>query len=928
MHRVRAVHPSRPVRAVALALAVPLAVLASCGDGDNRATQVGTAESCMRCHNGSQHDDYAGPGLENPHPFGTAANLACTTCHGGNPDGIDAATSHVPPPPEIGDRERQRTNRFAFFNRLTLTGLDKLPDYEVDGRSYTALDYLQFVNPGDLRITEAGRSCGQCHAPHSNLTAQGVLATETGILSGAAFAAGVDNSIPEHRGLFEDTASDYGFRAVAAEDFTPSAQAFGVIQGLNEYPVYSRREESPDSLFRNDDFDAAALSADLTPDNRIESDSHLAKLYHEQVAFTCGDCHLGSAGANNRAGDFRSSGCTACHMQYSLGGRSLSLDPNVPKDEPRDPDDIDPGERAHVRSHRIASVHKTLPSGAQIQGIDDYACAGCHQGSNRTVMQYWGIRLDQNQDLRREVQYPANPVAWRSTRNDERLFDPEVGNRTFNGRNHNQYIVFEDYDGDGRDDTPEDVHYEAGLGCIDCHGSHDLHGGDIDDPDSEGIASRMEQATAIACENCHGGVDGYAAVAQGTALDGTEKTLAVDRHGKVLDHVERDAEGHYWLTSKLTGRRHYVPQTYDSIVDNGRIDPRDNQPIYSFKASYAMGRDDGDPNTGVGPQQNGSPHDVCHSDSMSCASCHSAWTNTCAGCHLIGEYDEGNNFSNITGERIAFREKNAEFVYQSPVPFSLGYNARGEITQTSTNTKVFFRYEDRQNDLSQVFAFSDRNGKGNDPAIHGALGHNALMAHSIRGKVTAENEGPRYCVACHLTDQGLATHRADYDAFRTALQANDYGSLDFPLLQQHIGRNPGNTLDSPIWVHMVAGLGSGLFLFDENGGPVNPLDQDVNRFGTDGQAPAAIFDPNRVRYDLDRIVGLDGVSRASSNHAFLDALQGPGLRDGADDPNMAGPLGATLVDRLTNPDTGIVLDSWIDADGVLRGGLAPTSRER
>ena len=30
---------------------------------------------------------------------------------------------------------------------------------------------------------------------------------------------------------------------------------------------------------------------------------------------------------------------------------------------------------------------------------------------------------------------------------------------------------------------------------------------------------------------------------------------------------------------------------------------------------------------------------------------------------------------------------------------------------------------------------------------------------------------------------------------------------------------------------------------------------------------------------------------------------------------MAGPLGATLIRRLTDPDTGIVLDSWYDADG-------------
>ena len=52
--------------------------------------------------------------------------------------------------------------------------------------------------------------------------------------------------------------------------------------------------------------------------------------------------------------------------------------------------------------------------------------------------------------------------------------------------------------------------------------------------------------------------------------------------------------------------------------------------------------------------------------------------------------------------------------------------------------------------------------------------------------------------------------------------------------------------------------------------------------------------------------------------------QGPNLRDGSLDPNRAGPLGARLIRRLTdrNAPDGIVLDAWIDADGVLRGAAA------
>lgn len=901
---------------VLLAAALAAACAESAGRGSTVAAQV---ESCMLCHNGSKGTSYAGPGIENPHPFPGAENLACTVCHGGNPDGDDKDRSHVPPPPEIGDREQQRTDRRAYFNRLTLAGLDKFPNYEANGRTWTALDYLQFVNPGDLRVVTRGRSCGLCHAGHAATVSRSLLATEAGILSGARYYIGVDNAVDGSRGLYEDTAADLAFRAVDGGTTAPGDT--GAVPGLLEYPVYSVRGRSgPMDIHNNPAYDAANLPASLGADRRAIAGSPLANLVHEQIAFTCGDCHLGSAGANNRYGDFRSSGCTACHMPYSLDGRSRSRDPNVPKDEPLDPDDIDEPERAHVRAHRIRSVAKTLESGVVIDGIDDHTCAGCHQGSNRTVMQYWGIRLDQNQDLRNRVQYPANPVTWKNTAGDTRLFDPAVGNRTFNGRNANQYILLEDYDGDGRDDTPPDVHYEAGLGCIDCHGGADLHGGDVRGPPR--IASRMEEAVAIRCESCHGGVDAYATTKPGIAHDGTPAELAMDARGNVLPHVVKEGDGNVYLYGRLTGRRHFVPQARDVTVDTGRLHPFTQQPLYSAKASFAMGRDDGLAETGTGPGQGGAPTGFRHGDTMNCASCHAAWTNTCMGCHLEGEYDTGNNFSNITGERIVFKEDNADFVYQSPVFFQLGVNPRNEITQVSSNTKMFFQWEDRNNVRSERFAFTDRNGGGANPARgFPSLGHNALMAHSIRGKVTGTMEGPRYCVACHLTRTGLQQYGTLYDRFRADMAAGVFGGLDFEVLRDHFGKNPGNQRNSPLWVHMVAGLGTGLFLFDDQGYPNNPLDTNVDRKGRNADqraAPASLWDPTRTAFNLDRIVDPEGVPTGSSNHALLRPGEGPDLRDGAPNPNLAGPLGRSLIRRLTDPATGIVLDVWLDADGNLQ----------
>jgi len=910
----------------AATLSLLLLGFVACVDTEGRKNAAAQAtSSCMLCHNGSKITDYAGPGIPDPHPFPGAEEIACVTCHGGNPGGNDKSDSHVPPPPEIGDRQNLIENRHAYFNRLTLTGIDKFPNYEVDGQIYTGLDYLQFVNPGDLRVVTKERGCGQCHQSHADCVAGSPLATEAGIFSGALYAIGEESKLGANTG-HENTESDMAFRAVRDADFDPLI--VGSVARLIEFPVYAGLfNESPESMRNNEAFDVANINTQQNADGTVKSGSELAKIYHEQIAFTCGDCHLGSAGANNRYGDFRSSGCTACHMPYSLDGRSRSLDPNVNREEPVDPDQIREPERSHIRAHQIVSVAKTLSNGHELKGMDDYTCAGCHQGSNRTVMQYWGIRLDQNEDLRRGFQYPYQPERrfWQGTRNDPRLFDPVVNNRTFNGRDGDQYIEHEDYDGDGRDDTPADVHYEAGMGCIDCHGSVDLHGGNVKNPADRRIVSRMEHAVQVSCEDCHGSTTGYAATVPGTAFNGQSATLAVDGKGNLIDHVIREADGNFYLYSRLTGKRHFVVQTRDTVVDSGATNPMTQQPVYSKMASFAMGRDDGAAATGIGPDQGGPHSGFAHSDTMNCASCHAAWTNTCMGCHLEGEYNTGNNFSNINGKRIVYRERFAEFVYQSPVFFQLGVNARNRITQVSSNTKMFYRWKDRAGKRTRVYAFTDRNASGNNPAApFPSMGHNAIMAHSIRGKVNPTDEGPRYCVACHLTDKGLADYGTAYDEFRTAMANNQYNLLKFDELKLHFGQNPGNRLNSPLWVHMVAGLGSGLFLFNKDGGAVNDLDQNRNRFGSfdplanneDRRSPKEQFDITKAFFNLDRTVDLSGRAQGSSNHFLLNP--GVNFRDGALNPNLAGPLGLTRVRRLTDPTpgVGIVLVAWVDADGV------------
>jgi hypothetical protein len=87
-------------------------LFAGCSGETGSLTQQVTS-SCMLCHNGSLQEDYAGPGIENPHPFPGADTIACTTCHGGDRRRRRPAREPRAPPPEIGDRAFQTTNARA-----------------------------------------------------------------------------------------------------------------------------------------------------------------------------------------------------------------------------------------------------------------------------------------------------------------------------------------------------------------------------------------------------------------------------------------------------------------------------------------------------------------------------------------------------------------------------------------------------------------------------------------------------------------------------------------------------------------------------------------------------------------------------------------------------------------------------------------------
>jgi hypothetical protein len=877
----------------------------------------GIRSSCMTCHNGVEDGDplYSGPGLENPHFFGSAAYLECTSCHGGDgTPGASAAEAHVPPPPGLTDHDAR-----------TLAGVDLLPDWTANGTTYTALDWLQFRNPGDLRVVAAQRSCGtsSCHGDeHGAWVDASPMGTNVGVFSVTRFGMGLWHA--DGTFDFAGTASDTAHRARFDPDFAAIGGAAGWVGRVESL------QGIPETGALADDVHAGVVAGDLLADivaDRVRDGSTLEDLVMVGLGNGCGDCHLGSAGPNDGYARFRSGGCSACHMPMEADGRARSRD--LQREDPL-------VGRPHVARHRIRSVARnTFGRGEDCEsvelGIDDTTCASCHVGSNATALQYWGIRVDPERDVVGGTQYPANPVAFRTAADDTRLFDPAAGNATYAGYTADQLLLEEDYDGDGRDDTPPDVHFAAGMACIDCHGSFDVHGGTEGGP-VLGLVSQQHQATSVRCESCHGDVDARPTLLACVTYDGQAGECVIDRFGNPLRNVVRvevGGQSYLQLRGRVSGRMHWVPEVLDLIdATSGRTHPDTGAALYSEAAAFAMGR----VGTTGGPVQDdptlASPG-FAHGDALTCSACHAAWTNARFVERVAVAYDpDGARPSSTTGAPMALATT-VEHGYRSPVVRQLGIGVDGRVEAVQPGPATVFRYTDAAGDRSPGIATGDRTGLGHRDTTLGANAYPALVQHPIaphttRGAETATAEGVLGCPACHLTaamldEDGVANPLAlDYARYRALyLDGNQFVAMATPgdvqpslydVLVDAIGRNPGNAAEHPIAVAMHAGLGTGLFLVDANGCPVNPLDARPDRPGCEGTAVDRFTDGTMV-YDLDRVVERTGVENTGPTRPMAFGVAAI-RRDGADDPLRAGPLGATLIERLTDPEVGLVLDRW------------------
>jgi hypothetical protein len=262
------------------------------------------------------------------------------------------------------------------------------------GSTVEAAHAGMYANPSDFRVID--RTCGTCHADEVEKNMKSLHSTSAGIISGTRYAHGA-----------QGREAIYGNLAVSDDD----PQGAHALAGLEALPSYD--PSLPEGPTNN------------------PGDDYLRN--------QCLRCHLWSDG-HQRDGDYRGSGCAACHMVYSDAGTYEGGDKAVDKSRKDRP-----------RFHRLTTK------------IPETQCIHCHNRGGRTGVSFIGTM---------ESDGYGTPYRQDGSKQGK-----------LHGKHYNHLTA--------------DVHYDKGMTCIDCHTKQDLHG-------DGNIYAKREQGVEIECDDCHG----------------------------------------------------------------------------------------------------------------------------------------------------------------------------------------------------------------------------------------------------------------------------------------------------------------------------------------------------------------------------------------------------------------------------------------
>ena len=307
---------------------------------------------CNECHNGIE-------------PMHKAAHvvLGCTDCHGGNPArGLTKEQAHVLPQ----NKEFWKTSANPPNSNVWL--------------NHESPEFIRFMNPGDLRV--AKQACGLCHDEIVRNVDHSMM-NHGAMLWGAALYNNGGFYLKNYRFGQAYGADGAPLRLI---NYTPvtaaDTQEHGILPFLDPLPRFNL--SNPGNILRifekggERQLQLGVPTLDEPPGKPLRrlSERGLGTLNRTDPVFLglqktrLHDPLLGFLGSNDHPGDYRSSGCSACHViyandrsptnsgwwsKYGHQGLSFTADKSIPKKE-----------RGHPITHQFT---RSIPSSQ---------CMNCH----------------------------------------------------------------------------------------------------------------------------------------------------------------------------------------------------------------------------------------------------------------------------------------------------------------------------------------------------------------------------------------------------------------------------------------------------------------------------------------------------------------------------------------------------------------------
>jgi hypothetical protein len=634
------------------------------------------SQGCVSCHTKSDRKTMHAS---------EAVVLGCTDCHGGDA-GVFAPAGAT----GVRDADGKLAHGATGYSPDYQAAMDQahvLPRYPDHWKtsanpehSYTWLlkespEFTRFINPGDLRI--ARESCGACHLPEIQANERSLMANTAMFWGAAAYNNGV---LPEKKSIVGEAYTRDGAPAAVSNGMPNDANmdAHGVIAHTDPLPswetvppadifrVFERGGRNVSNLFPeiglpNETGQIQRLEEPGRPDLKQSNrgpgtGSRVAIPMLNIVKTRLNDPMLWFLGTNDNPGDYRSSGCSACHViyandrdafhsaiwaKYGNTGLSDQADPTIPRDQP-----------GHPIKHEFT---RRIPSSQ---------CMICHMHQPNmfinTMYGYtmWDYESDAPAMWPEKQKYPTaeearkildrNPAEaairgkWGDPdfSKDVALLNPTLKDTQFadyHGHGWNFRAVYaRDRKGDlldknrqiVADDDPDkfrkavhlqSIHVDVGMQCVDCHFAQDAHGDGY-------MKAEVMGAVEIKCEDCHGTVDAYPTLkTSGPAASPTGRDLKLIRNPDGKKRFE-------WVDGKLIQRSAVTPGlewTMTLVKDSANP----ASPIYDAKATKAhtVATDTGTLRWGADVPKADRAH---NDDKMLCYACHTSWTTSCGGCHL------------------------------------------------------------------------------------------------------------------------------------------------------------------------------------------------------------------------------------------------------------------------------------------------------